>query len=105
MATIFFWTGAVVWCCIAVLAGMLLYEIATGFVRACSWVRWVLAVKRVHGRDLKWRHFIGSFVRQWWGFCGRNRGDIRMRCEGGYWQGVGDWRVYQQDSSNAEVSR
>lgn len=72
---------------------LLLKELTTGFVRACSLTRFYLAVAKRNRRSLPKRKFPMFFVSAWWRLT-TSRPTIQG--SGGYWKGVGDWKAYKE---------
>ena len=93
--SVLWWTGAVVWMCVALLLIWLVIEILVGFACAVSWCHWSYRLMTLHGRKHVWRGLPKTFWRRWIELSGhRNNGDTSWSGTGGYWRGIGDWKAF-----------
>lgn len=102
MSDLFLFTGVAFWSLIVVAIGwMVLIELLiVGFANSVSWHKWSLHYTREGMSLIRFAPAIAlSVLRmtyEFWGY--RNRGKLRYtRSDGGYWRGIGDWRVSKME--------
>lgn len=106
METLFFYTGAIVWLVLLVLALWIAGELAVGVAAAVSVTRWHRQDAKVNGRQLFWREFPGFFIGTCLEHAGyRNNGNIVYGMDhGSTWRGIGNWKVVKKPAAPPEDS-
>jgi hypothetical protein len=91
---VFWWTGCAAWAGLSVVAVWFAWQVAIGLACAVSWIRWSYTLMTTHGRQPAWRSLPKTFFVRWFEFVGHRTGETTWQGEGGYWRGIGAWKVW-----------
>lgn len=88
------WTGSFVWACAMVYMLHAWWELAKGFVRAASWIRWRWKLCKTNGLPVRWWTVPRTFLHIWYRLSFVEAETVKWAGPGGYWDGYGKWHVY-----------
>lgn len=95
MNTICLWIGGIVVGMFALVMLWLLIEAGIAFVATCSFMTWWAELGRVHSTRRRRISWARAFFNLWWELLGhRNTGSTRWTNTNGFWNGIGDWKVW-----------